>query len=459
MALSKSAISRDLHIKDEMGKSLQALKVFSLSIEYLANDVIASIQTSLSGDKLKKSDINWVLTVPAIWSDAAKQFMREAAKEAQIDMEKLAIVFEPEAASVYCQHIPVQHSQEKLEISKMQRGTQYLILDAGGGTIDVTVHEVNAFGGLKEVHQASGGEWGGILVDKAFEDLLRELFGAKVYDRFIKNATDDWLDLCRLFEVKKRNLRHQNEDMVAMKLPLALKEMAEKETHKSVSDMIKASKFSETIYVRKDKLLFSSSLMKSFFDYAIETTISHLRSVLQHESVTNSQMILMVGGFSESSLLRNAIEKEFKTYKLIVPQDPSTAILRGAVIIGHNPKSISERKLKKTYGVKVHFDNFDKHVEKGQTVIVGEAQRVVKYWPLFDISSVILWIYSSDLKTPNSITKDCELVGELEIDFSGLTKEEKVFEAKITFSDTEIEATATVLKTGKEISAKFNFLG
>ena len=32
-------------------------------------------------DAIKPSEINWVLTVPAIWSDAAKQFMREAAVE------------------------------------------------------------------------------------------------------------------------------------------------------------------------------------------------------------------------------------------------------------------------------------------------------------------------------------------------------------------------------------------
>jgi hypothetical protein len=28
---------------------------------------------------IKPSEITWVLTVPAIWSDPAKQFMREAA--------------------------------------------------------------------------------------------------------------------------------------------------------------------------------------------------------------------------------------------------------------------------------------------------------------------------------------------------------------------------------------------
>jgi hypothetical protein len=37
------------------------------------------VHKKLGQDVIKPCDINWVLTVPAILSDAAKQFMREAA--------------------------------------------------------------------------------------------------------------------------------------------------------------------------------------------------------------------------------------------------------------------------------------------------------------------------------------------------------------------------------------------
>ena len=39
------------------------------------------VHKKLGKDVIRPCDINWVLTVPAIWSDAAKQFMREAAVE------------------------------------------------------------------------------------------------------------------------------------------------------------------------------------------------------------------------------------------------------------------------------------------------------------------------------------------------------------------------------------------
>ena len=74
------SISRDLIIKDEMGRPLPAIVVFKLSIQYLSQDLFEVCSRSLKGG-LTMNDIRWVLTVPAIWSDGAKQFMREAAEK------------------------------------------------------------------------------------------------------------------------------------------------------------------------------------------------------------------------------------------------------------------------------------------------------------------------------------------------------------------------------------------
>ena len=67
-------------ISDEMGKSLSALTVFSVSIEFLANNMLQSSNDQVGG-RIRREDVHWVLTVPAIWNDAAKQFMRQAAEK------------------------------------------------------------------------------------------------------------------------------------------------------------------------------------------------------------------------------------------------------------------------------------------------------------------------------------------------------------------------------------------
>jgi hypothetical protein len=58
---------------------MDAMKVFTASIKYLKDHLISYCANQQTG--LKEEEIHWVLTVPAIWSDPAKKFMREAAEE------------------------------------------------------------------------------------------------------------------------------------------------------------------------------------------------------------------------------------------------------------------------------------------------------------------------------------------------------------------------------------------
>ena len=42
-------------------------------------------------------------------------------------------------------------------------GTKYMVADCGGGTVDITVHEIEAKEGkLKELYKATGGPYGSV---------------------------------------------------------------------------------------------------------------------------------------------------------------------------------------------------------------------------------------------------------------------------------------------------------
>jgi activator of 2-hydroxyglutaryl-CoA dehydratase len=50
----------------------------------------------------------------------------------------------------------------------------------------------------------------------------------------------------------------------------------------------------------------------------------------------------MVGGFSECELVQDAIRDKIGTsIKLIIPVEAGLAVLKGAVLFGHQPKSVS----------------------------------------------------------------------------------------------------------------------
>lgn len=69
---------------------------------------------------------------------------------------------------------------EKLFVARMHfkhLPVDELITNTSGGTVDITVHEIQRNGDIRELHKASGGDWGGTKVDLAFENFLGEIVG------------------------------------------------------------------------------------------------------------------------------------------------------------------------------------------------------------------------------------------------------------------------------------------
>ena len=62
--------------------------MFALSIKFLKDEAIKILALDTGDDQFKADDIQWVLTVPAIWTPAAKQFMREAANQVRLHIKK-----------------------------------------------------------------------------------------------------------------------------------------------------------------------------------------------------------------------------------------------------------------------------------------------------------------------------------------------------------------------------------
>ena len=66
-------------LADENGKDMPAMDVFTAAIRFMKDHLMRTVGHRMHG--IVEADIRWVLTVPAIWDDAAKQFMREAAEK------------------------------------------------------------------------------------------------------------------------------------------------------------------------------------------------------------------------------------------------------------------------------------------------------------------------------------------------------------------------------------------
>ena len=88
----------------------------------------------------------------------------------------------------------------------------------------------------------------------------------------------------------------------------------------------------------------------------------------------------------------------------------------------------------------------------------GEYQLEKEYTPFMGDKSILTFdMYASENENPKYITEPgCFHLGKLSIQLpEGKTKDEKKIKLAIKFGTTNLEATATAVKTGKSVTSSF----
>ncbi|XP_078340961.1 heat shock 70 kDa protein 12A-like [Crassostrea virginica] len=465
-------------IEDETGKQLPALVVFSESIKYLKDTLLE--EANKQQTDIRADDIKWILTVPAIWSDPAKTFMRRAAVEAGIDTNILTIALEPEAAALFVKHLSVDRQLDGKGgdlFRTFAPGSKYIVVDAGGGTIDITAHEVLNDGTVREIIKSNGGNWGGTNVDGEYLDFIKCLLGESVTKSIEQNEPQVLFEVCREFETSKRTIKPQSDMKFNVRIPSQLGEAYANSNpgkdFKSRKFVFTKSKKHVFISFIGDKLRLAPKDAEDFFAETVNEITCHLKSLLQQKSGIGIGTIILVGGFAESPMLTQAVKSAFPQMRVIIPLEAAWSVLRGAVIFGHDPSLIKERRSKYTYGVRV-FDTFDptvhdekyKYEQDGEIlccrlfsklisiddpVTVGEYRNPVEYKLTRIGHEGSIELYTSASSDPKYVDEiGCSFVGYiLSAGHNFLVNE--IVDVMMRFGETEVEIRAHQPKTEKTV--------
>ena len=80
-------LHRDLEIRAANGRSILATTVFAHAMRHFGTCCLQELQEQ-TNFPVAMEDIQWVITVPAIWRQSAKQFMRHAALQVSLQHQK-----------------------------------------------------------------------------------------------------------------------------------------------------------------------------------------------------------------------------------------------------------------------------------------------------------------------------------------------------------------------------------
>lgn len=349
-----------------------------------------------------------------------------------------------------------------------------------GGTADITLHERQPDGGLRELHKASGGAWGGTKVDEEFYLMIIKIIGAPAYDTFCRQHTADYLDLQRELEVKKRIITPKTKGKVTLKVPVSLAETYKSMMKETVDEAINESPFKGKITWLPDKIRIDAEIFKGLFTNCIEKIVGHINSLLEFPECKDTGTFLMVGGFSESEMMQDAIIKAFPKRNVIIPDEAGLSVLKGAVIFGHRPVAITSRVSRYTYGInisppfdpevhsedrRVHVGNVDrcrdvfkKYIQEGDMVRVGEPRSGKHITLSSHQREMQLNIYASPKREPKYVDEeDSEYLGRVIVELPDSEERIRV-EVTMMFGETELTVQAQELSTLKKFSSFFDFL-
>ena len=413
--------------------------------------------------------VKWTLTVPAIWSDANRAAMRTAALDAGFHAS-LALATEPEVAAIFC-------LQRTTLLNKPPApGARVLVVDAGGGTVDLTAFEIAKGGRLRQFSAESGDTVGSTFLDAGFREALRTRLSA---DALLDLNQAEPADAARLADDWERAKRNWDGGPLSFGFSGRMLRLLEKH-HADELRLLSSSQDGVD-----DALVLTANEVKEIFDRVVEPVLELVDEQIAAIAGAAQAYVFLVGGFAQSPYLQARLRSQLAGGpSLIIPPNPASAVLLGAAMYAARPGIVETRKARLTYGVATAMsfdrrldplenffldwagkpkcrDRFDIFARLGDNIPPGRLVKHVFLPTAEGQTEVALAIYATEARNPRYVTEDdCVFLAEVVVELGRATSvpmRKRDVELSLTFGDVDIAVTARVKATGETLDTVLRF--
>ncbi|GAB7361909.1 hypothetical protein MBLNU230_g1947t1 [Neophaeotheca triangularis] len=279
----------------------------------------------------EEQNIKYFLTVPAIWNEAGKAATRAAAIQAGFlrneNDNRLTLITEPEAAAMFC---------SKTGLLNLKIHDAVLIVDCGGGTVDLIAYEVEEESPftVAECTAGSGDSCGSTALNRNFSNILRSKIRKMKLPDGSKTAGKVYAKCIMDFENRiKADFRNNGQ--------------------KWAVDVGIEAEFPEA-GIEEGYMTFTNEEILQCFEPVVNRILELVRNQIIAIQAQNRllQNVLVVGGFGASEYLFQQIKlhvpPQFQN-KVVRPMDSVAAIVKGAVTAGITERVITSRVARRHY--------------------------------------------------------------------------------------------------------------
>lgn len=213
---SNSLTSENLDLMKEDG--LMAIPSFKQGASEVCSDylreiyryTISYLEKRLGAGVVQASPLDFWFTIPAMWSDKAKEDTLRVALNAGFKSrpkDEITIITEPEAAAI----ATLTTLSDEENAYDVIAGDNILICDCGGGTVDIITYLVNQTSPVfkfEELLVGIGGKCGSTFIDRNFQRWMARTFKS-AWENLKPEKKGPGSRLMRDFEVTKRDFGTQ----------------------------------------------------------------------------------------------------------------------------------------------------------------------------------------------------------------------------------------------------------
>lgn len=185
------------------------------------------------------------------------------------------------------------------------------------------------------------------------------------------------MDLEDEFERKKKFFKEDQNDSYRISLPVFEINEAIRELNDNESLEEKIAKASDRYcnniaLIKKKHIEIKKPVFEQFFATAVDGIVGFIRQLRNEDELNEINVIFMVGGFSEAPYIRNTILKRVPGLRVLIPPDPAFAVMKGAVLMEHKPRTITSKISRFTYGLSV-LKPFQKGVDPERFKVIRDG--------------------------------------------------------------------------------------
>ncbi|KAJ3347690.1 hypothetical protein GGF32_006765 [Allomyces javanicus] len=302
--------------------------------------------------RLNPYHVRWCLTIPTMWTDAAKQKMYRAMFKADLipslTSERVVFCSEPMAGLL-------SEALSSDSRTLVQRNDPILVVDMGGGTVDLTAMRMGS-DGFEELVPGIGATCGSTMLDDDFLAMFRRAVGPDIYDQVVEEHPKVKVKVLHDWETCKLNFGGEKQFYGRISIPRAMTQRLDESDAEFLPQPLGQvdDEFAEVEFEDRE-LCVTTALMQALYEPIVTEIVQLVATMLdrlQAKGITVAH-ILCVGGFSQSKYLISTLHERLPINPLkIVPSVNAPAVvLLGAPIFSCRPELIRKQVARLTYGI------------------------------------------------------------------------------------------------------------